>query len=118
MKYTVPAVTFALLIPAGAALSQTTGTSHPEALNDVVVTSSAQTSTHYVKPSPAIQTSSGTTTLKTREYAVTTPMTTTTETQTTVAVPVSAQPATVVAQRATYEDQFVVTDDPQSVVIT
>ena len=118
MKCTVPAITAALLIPAGAALTQTTGTSHPEALNDVVVTSSAQTSTHYVKPSPAIQANTGAATLKTREYAVTTPMTTTAATQTTVTIPVATQPTTASVRRDSDEDQFVVTDDPNSGVVT
>ncbi len=41
-----------LLLPAGL-LAQTTGTSHPEELNDTITTSPAPAA-HYVKPSPAV----------------------------------------------------------------
>ncbi len=118
MNSTVSVVTIALLFSAGAAITQSTGTSHPEQLNDVVVTSSAQTSTHYVKPSPAIQVDNSTATLHTREYSVATPRAVTTETQTTVAVPVATQSDIRNAPHDPDADHFVVTDDPNSGVVT
>lgn len=55
MKKTLPnslAATAFLLLPAGL-LAQTTGTSHPEDLNDSITTAPAPAA-HYAKPSPAV----------------------------------------------------------------
>ena len=54
MKSTISGLTAAaILLPASAVLAQMTGVSHPETLNDPVVTTQPQTQ-HYAKPSPAI----------------------------------------------------------------
>jgi hypothetical protein len=43
-----------LLLPASQMLGQTTGTSHPEQLNDTITAAPPQSSSHYVKPSPDV----------------------------------------------------------------
>ena len=53
LKWTLGLAAATVLLPA--AYGQTTGTSHPEQLDDQITTSPAPSSTpHYVKPSPAI----------------------------------------------------------------
>lgn len=118
MKLTTPALTAAVFLFLAAEMpAQTTGTSHPEALNDdVVVTTTTQTST-YAKPSPAVpmlpatEPTSASPALHTHEYTPA-PQTysATAATRTTAAVP---QP-TLVA----HEDTFIVTDDVNSGVVT
>lgn len=119
MKPVVSSLTVALLLPAGAALAQMTGTSHPEQLNDVVVTTTAQTSTHYVKPSPAVPATiktESTTTLRTREF---TPSSSgTTQLTSTPRTPLPLSPAVRSNDPVDDQDHFVVTDDPTSGVVT
>ncbi len=121
MKPIVSVLTAALIFPAGSVMAQMTGTSHPEQLNDVVVTSSAQTSTHYLKPSPAIPATANTestTTLRTREYAVPSAVTTTTQISSSARTPLPMQPDVRMSERSDDEDHFTVTDDPSSGVVT
>lgn len=121
MKPTVSLLTAALILPAGSVMAQMTGTSHPEQLNDVVVTTSAQTSTHYTKPSPAIPATpitESTTTLRTREYAAPSTVTTTTQVSSNARTPLPVQPDLRTGERLDDEDHFTVTDDPNSGVVT
>jgi hypothetical protein len=115
----------ALLLIASPALAQTTGTSHPEALNDSITTNSAsqpqaqtqsqphaQPAPHYIKPSPAVPMPSNATDdsepigLQTRQVspAYTTP------------APYEQPRQTQTAR--TEQPRFVVTDDPNSGVVT
>lgn len=136
MKSTISGLTAAaLLLPASAVLAQMTGVSHPENLNDPVVTTQPQAqSQHYAKPSPAIpMQAEPQPALRTRDYnapaaEVTVPapatVTVTTPGYATVG---SAAPgygsapaayAAAPARGGRHEDGFVVTDDVNSGVVT
>lgn len=59
-----------LLLPASLMLGQTTGTSHPEQLNDTITAAPPQSSSpHYVKPSPDVYATPGTTADTTQQPA-------------------------------------------------
>jgi hypothetical protein len=115
MKRTVSSIAAAaFLIPAATLMGQMTGTSHPEALNDPIVASQADTP-HYVKPSPAIPMASAaqaqTPALHTHDEVL--PATAPTQGTQTYA---ATSPAT--APLATRNESFVITDDVNSGVVT
>ncbi|HEY4356772.1 MAG TPA: hypothetical protein VGN16_13565 [Acidobacteriaceae bacterium] len=136
MKSTISGLTAAaLLLPASAVLAQMTGVSHPESLNDPVVTTQPPQQ-HYAKPSPAIPMQTGpqaaTPTLRTHDYnlpatevTAAAPATVTVtnpgySTLGSVAPGYGSSPAYTgtPAGNGRHEDTFVVTNDVNSGVVT
>jgi hypothetical protein len=111
MKLVLPlSLTAALLMSASSLLAQTTGTSHPEALEDNIVSSEpVPQPQHYVKPSPAVPMATA--------PAAATPPTLNTRPETEYGPYVPYNPGKPATTTAAPVSNFSVTDDPTSGVV-